>query len=185
MNIFVTSDTHFLHKNIGFHCPNTRWGLTGSELDEKMIEIWNNTVKKKDLIYHMGDFSFGNNSKTLEVINRLNGTIKLVRGNHDVNWIKKSLNNIPFEVYSYFVLKDNKKKIVMFHYPILEWEDCHHGSYHLYGHVHGNLKLNGRAMDVGVDATGNLLTEFSVVIDQLENKEPSSHHGVIGSSDKI
>ena len=35
--------------------------------------------------------------------------------------------------------------------PIFEWNRMHHGSYHLFGHVHGSQTIPGRAIDVGID----------------------------------
>jgi len=31
------------------------------------------------------------------------------------------------------------------------WDRSHYGSWHVFGHCHGKLKLDLRAMDVGVD----------------------------------
>ena len=63
-NIFVISDTHFSHVNIlkfknaagelnrpGFDSPD--------HMNEVIIENWNKTIKSDDIIYHLGDFTFG------------------------------------------------------------------------------------------------------------------------------
>ena len=48
-----------------------------------------------------------------------------------------------------------------------------HGGYHLYGHVHGNLQLEGRAMDVGIDArpTGDMKPWSWEEIDEILSKK--------------
>lgn len=43
-NIFFTSDNHFYHKNIRKFCPETRKGETVEEMNELMIQKWNETV---------------------------------------------------------------------------------------------------------------------------------------------
>ena len=45
----------------------------------------------------------------------------------------------------------NKKLVVLSHYPIIQWNCAQRGSYHLYGHTHGSIKLAGKAFDVGID----------------------------------
>lgn len=55
----------------------------------------------------------------------------------------------------------------------------HHGSYHLYGHVHGSVQIEGRAMDVGIDARpeGDMkLWSWEEVDDILKVREIRSHH---------
>jgi len=41
--------------------------------------------------------------------------------------------------------------IALCHYPMISWNRSVHGSWHLYGHVHGRTKHSGLAMDVGID----------------------------------
>ena len=49
-----------------------------------------------------------------------------------------------------------KKHIVMYHYPILEWNKSFRGAYHLFGHVHTGQNQhyednNQQGLDIGVD----------------------------------
>lgn len=84
-NIFFISDTHFGHANMlnFFNYDGTRTRPFNSieEVDELMIQNWNETVKKGDKIYHLGDVAFGQSFD--KVMPRLNGTKVLIRGNHD------------------------------------------------------------------------------------------------------
>ena len=49
--------------------------------------------------------------------------------------------------------------LILFHYPINEWDGCHKGWYHLYGHLHDRLAdIPGRALNVGFDLHGRFLT---------------------------
>ena len=83
-------------------------------------------------------------------------------------------------IQDYKKLHIDKKKVVLFHYPIAEWDSMHHGAYHLFGHVHGGLEIEGRAMDVGIDARPKKdmgLWEWEEIKTIMENKTIRSHHG--------
>ncbi len=76
------SDNHFNHENIIKYCNRPFKNV--KEMDEYMLEQWNSVVNRGDLVYHLGDFALGlNTDKYKELINRLNGEIILIRGNHD------------------------------------------------------------------------------------------------------
>lgn len=79
--IWFTSDTHFGHKNILEYEKEARPFKTLEEMHETLINNWNNTVGKKDTVYHLGDFAFGRDN--IGIAGELNGRKKLVMGNHD------------------------------------------------------------------------------------------------------
>ena len=84
-NIFFISDTHFGHANmlnfLNYDGTRTRPFDSIEEVDELMIQNWNEMVKKEDKIYHLGDVAFGQSFD--KVMPRLNGTKVLIKGNHD------------------------------------------------------------------------------------------------------
>lgn len=57
------------------------------------------------------------------------------------------------------------EKIVLFHFPIHEWNKCHKGSLHFHGHCHGNLegKQMYNRIDVGLDSLGKIMTMEEVI----------------------
>ena len=55
------------------------------EHDETIIENWNKTVKPEDVIYLLGDAMLNDNDKGIQCLNKLNGRILFIRGNHDSN----------------------------------------------------------------------------------------------------
>jgi len=82
-NTWITSDLHYFHKKIMEHCPKTRpWGSV-EEMNEALLEAWNASIKSNDIIYFLGDFSFGKAEETEKILRKLNGQKYLVRGNHD------------------------------------------------------------------------------------------------------
>jgi hypothetical protein len=67
----------------------------------------------------------------------------------------------------------------MFHYPISEWNKCHYGSVMLHGHLH-NAKSGleqYRIRDVGMDATGNIVTLLSDVVNEALTGNIRRHGG--------
>nr|DAJ23365.1 MAG TPA: metallophosphatase domain protein [Caudoviricetes sp.] len=169
MNNWVTSDLHFGHKNIIKY--ENRPFKDIEEMDKAIIELWNKTVKKDDKIYILGDFSWYKGEKTNEILYKLNGNKFLIIGNHDKNFLddKRFNKNLFEEICYYKEIKINKKKIVMFHYPIAEWNGQINGSIHLFGHIHtikSNTseymnKLNNeygyKCINVGIDVHKRLL----------------------------
>lgn len=163
---YITSDLHFGHKNIMKYCPKYRNFNSVDEMNDALIKIWNSTVGPDDEIYHLGDFGFMGNQKLAEILDRLNGKIYFVLGNHDPkkNTSRKLLEDRGEWVKDYheFCLKTSSEsvKINMFHYPILEWNSKFRDAIHFHGHCHGNRgqSIQKNSLDVGFDAHGKILT---------------------------
>ena len=74
--IYITSDNHFHHKNILKHCPE-RQKICGAKdendveaWDKWMIEKWNSTISKKDMVYILGDFAFGSPESVRKLLDK-------------------------------------------------------------------------------------------------------------------
>lgn len=143
---FFISDTHFYHKNIIKY--ENRPFKDVEDMNSTMIEKWNKKVKKEDTVYIIGDFAFIGKEKIAELCDKLNGIKHLIIGNHDeVNYSDLANPNSFIygkfkSVFSYKEIKLEDKIIVMCHYPFLTWNKSHHGSIHLFGHVHSNYNSN-------------------------------------------
>jgi calcineurin-like phosphoesterase family protein len=162
MNYFFTADTHFFHSKIIEY--SSRPFSSVEEMNEKLIQNWNNKVQKGDIVYHAGDFGFWrgvgiDTHKEIKVfLGRLNGNINLVLGNHDVqNYNQKVLSLFASTSLLREKTIDNQR-IVICHYPILSWGGRKKGSIMLHGHCHYNLEVSrkestqiGKILDVGVD----------------------------------
>jgi len=131
-------------------------------MDTWLIENWNQLVKPDEIIYHLGDFTLLGAESAREYFQSLNGRIYIIPGGHDHRWLGKQ------EYYSrsgHLVeilppLKTIKvtlsgveapQFIVLCHYAMRVWDRSHYGSWHLYGHSHGNLLPLENSLDVGVD----------------------------------
>lgn len=181
--IFFTADLHLGHKNVIKYCD--RPFKTAEEMNETLIENWNNTVSDRDEIYVVGDFAFMGTKQTELVLQRLKGKKYLVRGNHD-----KSLNETTALKYfqwikDYHLLKiqernGNLQKIVLFHYALRTWDSAHYGAWSLYGHSHGNLRDDPQALslDVGVDCHNFRPISYDEVKEIMSKKnwKPAGHH---------
>lgn len=133
-NYFI-ADTHFGHEKIIKMC--NRPFENAQEMQDKMIEKWNNKVSNEDTVYILGDFSFKlQKSAAIKILKQLNGKKILIKGNHD-NYVGQRDYDECFEgIYDYLQLTEDKTQIILSHYPIWDWAGMYYGSYHLYGHIH-------------------------------------------------
>lgn len=148
--VFFVSDTHFGHRKIMEFC-NRPW-KTIEEHDEALINRWNETVNENDLVFHLGDFAFATNSRWKELINRLNGKIYLILGNHDqIRYPGDKIMSLFEECATQMVLDIKGRYVYLNHFPFL----CYAGSfrgpenvvYQLFGHTHSGPYSSGKDTD--------------------------------------
>ncbi|MDR0899522.1 MAG: metallophosphoesterase family protein [Lactobacillaceae bacterium] len=166
--IFVTSDTHFFDANLMTHphfAPDRIDFIRVEDMNETIIEAWNEVVEEKDTVYHLGDigvfYEHGSNQEMLDILNRLHGNLVLIKGNHDSrdffkfldqnNYeVRKGINKFAFEdVGSYF--KANHHQFYLTHYPMLL--GINKNIINLHGHIHHysvDIKDN---INVGIDSS--------------------------------
>ena len=136
MNYYI-SDTHLGHYNIIRLC--SRPFKTAEEMDEVIINNWNSVVKDTDTVYIGGDFCFKSGKDPVEYLKKLNGHKHLCIGNHDKSLLKNPAARKYFEsIKDMYNIEDNGKRIVLCHYPMVEWDGFFRGTIHLYGHIHNN-----------------------------------------------
>lgn len=154
MTLFFTSDTHFGHDAAIRNCE--RIFPSTEEMDEALIAAWNRTVAPGDTIYHLGDVLVGSPHEAPHYLDRLNGKIHLVAGNHDKRLIRDHAGFFA-SISLMQELVIGEQMLILCHYPMREWDRCYLGSWHLHGHVHGRLNHDplGHSMDVGVDSSEN------------------------------
>jgi calcineurin-like phosphoesterase family protein len=128
-NIFITSDTHFHHANIIGYC--NRPFSSVEEMDEILVQRWNETVKPGDKVYHLGDVYM--KKRDGSILRRLNGTKVLVIGNHDVGK-DKFLHECFSRIYAWRFLKEHK--LLLTHVPIHESSVSPKVDLNVHGHIH-------------------------------------------------
>jgi len=164
MKIFVTADNHFDHTNIIKHCNRPFRDV--NEMNETMIDNWNRVVSDGDRVYVIGDFAWKNPEFWLK---QLKGNKILIKGNHDHK------QNIAgwFYVRDKLETKIEGQKLTLHHYQQAEWESSFHGSWHLYGHSHGNAVEHDHKLsfDVGVDLWDFTPIEWPQIQAKMRDKE--------------
>ena len=153
--IWFISDLHFYHGNVIKY--NNRPFANVEEMNKTLIENWNAKVAEEDSVYHLGDFSFGNITNTIEIMNTLKGNIFFIQGNHDQTlmdiFFKHKIDNPRFKFLgNYYKLKTGDERIILCHYPIENWDGKYRDWIHLHGHNHfdfGNTLAN--RFDMSVD----------------------------------
>lgn len=131
MKTFVISDLHFGHYAIIKH--GSRPFQNTDEMDEEIIKRWNSVVSSEDTVYVLGDMFF----RGVDIdsyLNRLNGSIVIIKGNHD-----RYFKHIKVKgFYDYKEIEVDGVKYVLSHYPMIAWNGQFRDSVHLYGHVHAS-----------------------------------------------
>ena len=142
MTNYFIADMHFGHKNVLSF--DNRPFKDIEEHDNTLITNWNNKVKEDDDIYIIGDISWHNASKTIDIVKSLNGVKHLIVGNHDRSLLKiKDFRSLFAEITDYKeLLLPDRKGIVLCHYPMPCFKNHFYEWYHLYGHVHSSFEWN-------------------------------------------
>lgn len=172
--IFLTSDLHVGHKNVLRFC--NRPFLDIKDMSKDLIENWNRVVGENDIVFDLGDmFWFDSRHDVKKFIEKLNGHIYKLPGNHDMNvehlfelcdpekvtvcrgivcaYIQGLNPEKPSKVY----------EVWMCHVPLSTWPHFEH-TIQVFGHIHSgpltnnavdvpgkDLILTKKQYDVGVD----------------------------------
>ena len=149
MNIYFTSDLHFGHKNI-IKFDNRPY-FTVQEMNEDLIERWNNRVGISDLTYVLGDLCWKSDCGCIQdTLRRLNGQIILIKGNHD-HWLHNTGNKrLLAGVKDYddikVTLKDGTvKRCILSHYFMPLYNGHYYNAIHLHGHSHNTKEADEEA----------------------------------------
>lgn len=185
-NIWFCSDPHYSHRNIcrGVSSwPSGNYTRDFKNLDEmngNLVRGINNNVKEDDVLFCLGDWSFGGSDQIQKFRNQINcKEIHLILGNHDHHIQNgREYQYLFSSINSYLELEVNRQKFVLSHYPFASWNGLHKGWIHLFGHCHLTPKYKireGRAMDVGFDGNPNFQPySLKEVMDNLGKRSISS-----------
>jgi calcineurin-like phosphoesterase family protein len=177
-NIWFISDTHFQHANIIEYC--NRPFKSRDEMDSTLIKNWNSVVPRNGIVFHLGDFCFGDQKSWIYLLDALNGEKHLIAGNHDKSITPSKFAEVVYGFRNIMVedeeIKDGQR-ITLCHYPMLSWYQSHRGSWQLFGHVHGDLYNDSLAND-GFDLRGKLMpTQLDMSV-EVHNYTPVSYQQV-------
>ena len=165
MSIFVTSDLHFNHDR------EFVWKVRGYEsvyeMNEAIVERFNSVVQPGDDVYILGDLCLGGGGPAIladnkALIERLNGRLHIIRGNHDTETrvrMYETCANVVDIVKWADMLNYKGYHFYLSHFPTLtgnlEKESLKQCTCNLFGHTHQttNFHLDMPFMyHVGVDS---------------------------------
>lgn len=183
--VWFTADLHLGHTNILRHClrpflsadeqelaledPHGRWSVSAESLrrhDDGLLDAIDRVVQVQDTLWILGDFCWGGPEVAREYRKRIRcRSVNLVLGNHD----KRSIENCFASTLEQGMIGVGGENLWLNHYPMRSWKKSHHGSWQLYGHVHGRLTAEDESKpwcltkDVGVDACGYQPISFEML----------------------
>jgi len=158
--LFYTSDMHFCDEKIRHVC--SRPFENTDIMNQTIIQKWNSKVRVTDTVYILGDIfpcDGGDFGTISNIVKRLNGDKILIIGNHDELHLTSIEKCGAFKTLEHIALiQDAGKEIMLCHYPMMDWQNEHLGSFHLYGHIHNkdlpqiaNYYKDKSAFNVGQD----------------------------------
>lgn len=176
--VWLSSDHHMGHMNILKFCPQ-RLYKDIQEMNEKLINEWNQVVAPDDIVYYLGDFSMAF-SQVKHLVRHLNGTKILIPGNHDeIHPANRKCKRDPQKQHDIYMgagfseihlhrklfIEELGITVNLSHMPYKNMEPGPHGEKYseyrldndpntwlLHGHVHQNWKVKGNQINVGIDA---------------------------------
>ena len=148
---WLVSDTHFGHDKtctVFKRADGTplRPFKDAEEMDEVMVQRWNERVRPHDKVYHLGDVVIAR--KSLDTLRRLNGDKVLIKGNHDIFKIHDYLEHFR-DVRGYHVLNG----LILSHVPVHPESLARFGC-SIHGHLHANRVMKAQGVDA---ATGEVI----------------------------
>jgi calcineurin-like phosphoesterase family protein len=202
MAIFFTSDTHWHHANIIRYC--NRPFSSVDEMDAELIRRHNAVVSDDDIVYNLGDIAWTDKPRKLAaILSQLNGTFRLMVGNHDrsIHKVTKQNSLLSGELFDgrkkvesikiYDEIEIDGQMIVLCHYPMGAWNRAYRGSWMLHGHCHGTYRLglpnshkHGKIMDVGADCFDFAPVSYERVREIMEGIDRVTHRYNDGFTDR-
>lgn len=135
-NIWFTSDSHFGHAKFLTFTRDTgaliRPFASVEEMDEYMIEKWNSVVQPGDKVYHLGDVVM-NPKRLKSYTERLNGSKRLIIGNHDLLEKKSQYYDEFKKIMLWRLFKEHG--FICTHVP-LKKSSMRHAIVNVHGHIH-------------------------------------------------
>lgn len=189
--LYFYSDPHYGHKNVIQFCE--RPFLDTDEMTERMIKLYNDTVPPDGICIWLGDCFFINATKAKVIMDQLNGTKILIRGNHDLNTSQMYRMGFSY-VADYAEMAIAGHTVSLKHYPFkpkvtfkdrikllmgkkirdlkyMERRPDDKGQWLMHGHTHSKIKQKGKQIHVGVDAWGYKPVPYAAIESIIQKAE--------------
>ena len=122
--IYYIADMHFGHTNV-LRFDNRPFSDT-AQMDDTLIQNWNERVASDDSVYVLGDAFWKNEENSVRIMEKLNGHKHLIQGNHDR--VKGKLRLYWQSIEPYAEVNDENRLVILSHYPILFYKNQHYGA---------------------------------------------------------
>jgi len=170
-DFFITSDTWFGRPQI-LQIANRLSFKDIDDMNDKLIKNWNKTVKKNDLVFHLGNFAWDPNTAR-NVLEKLNGQIYFILGNTD-----DAILDVHLEFKNVSLLEDQILELpqydsIICHYPLEVWNGKDSGTIHFHGHTVFSHKTDLTKMNrvnVCTDFWNYTPVKYSTIKDFINDK---------------
>lgn len=174
MQRYLTSDLHLGHANIIDHCDRPFNSV--EEMNQVLIETWNQTVRPDDIEFFLGDLGhFADEDQLTDWLDRLNGRVVFIEGNHD----KPDRYTTGLNTHQYYILSSGDQEFCLTHDPVNAprfWD-----GWVIHGHHHNNdldeyplVHPENRTVNVSVELTDYKPIEEAKLVELIntEKKNP-------------
>jgi len=125
---------------------------TVEQHDEKICDLWTDTVQKRDMVLVLGDVGW-----TYKLLKDLPGRKKILLGNHDKHHAHEYL-----EVFEDIIGPRKYKKHWLSHFPIHESELW--GKSVIHGHTHSHGVNDSRYINVSIEMTAGYPISYQTIV---------------------
>lgn len=165
-NIWVISDLHLQHEKI-LTWDNGRTEFSSiKEMDECLLDNWNEVVNPQDIVYNLGDVFFGNRTTFIDLWRKFQGRKRLIVGNHDdIKFLAPHFQKIQmWRMFPEF-------GVVLSHVPIHECSFKEKGPHmvNVHGHTHRWGSPPGDYVSVCCELTGYKPVNIEDIRSKLPN----------------
>ena len=168
--IYFTSDLHFCHnkefiwKERGFNSVE--------EMNEFIVEQFNQIIKPDDDLYLLGDCCMGQNEDSIPLLAKINGMKHLAIGNHDTDarLVEYRIRNLFGSIEYGGRLKYHNTLFLLSHYPMQVGNSTKEKVWNLHGHTHQRFPLSAlpQCYNVGVDAHDCMPVSIEEIYEQIK-----------------
>jgi calcineurin-like phosphoesterase family protein len=144
------------------------------EMNRKLVENWNSTVRPQDIVYYLGDISYGRNSRNADYwVEQLNGQIKFIKGNHDRGKMIRFYDHIylGYKEFGFYLVHDPKKRL-----KLKNWDD--ENKWTICGHVHNSaikkyplINPEIRVVNVSMEMINYRPIDIDVIVDKIRQSK--------------
>ena len=162
----MTADLHFGHDKLAVH----RGFKNAEEQDRYIIDTWNAHINKRDTVWILGDVAMGN-PDNIDRLSELNGTLKLVLGNHDNRNMERYMRHVS-QIYGAFSMRE----CILTHIPVHPTQLDSRYRYNIHGHLHTESVWDPRYFCVSAEQNAYVPIPLQYILEYLDRTNDTRVH---------